>query len=349
MLPASVTLWLTFVSCQYELKNLIRYGIGMDLGIENEALAFAVPYVLGFIGAMYALLGIFTITKWKQSQETIRNLWKRTLVATPLLIVIFAAMHFGAFAWGLLVGIFAVGAHREYCTAIQLEDKGMRAVGMVVIVATVILGMDPEVTEMSVFAWAGPNAAGLLGLSLFLGAFATWAIPIIQDRSENVTSEVGRALIGFVLIWFFIHGVYLMHLGEEVAVGAAIFAVLNVAINDSMALVFGRIFGKNKFRPVLSPKKTWEGVFGGLFSATLVGYLAQPLLPQFTSIETAGIAVVLAIIGTMGDLMLSALKRDLELKDWSQMLPGHGGILDRVDSFILVAPAIYWMMLMLGA
>ena len=317
MLPASVTLWWTFVSCQYELKNLIRYGIGMDLGIENEALAFAIPYVLGFIGTMYALLGIFTITKWKQSQETIRNLWKRTLVATPLLIVIFAAMHFGAFAWGLLVGIFAVGAHREYCTAIQLEDKGMRAVG-------------------------------LRGLSLFLGAFATWAIPIIQDRSENVTSEVGRALIGFVLIWFFIHGVYLMHLGEEVAVGAAIFAVLNVAINDSMALVFGRIFGKNKFRPVLSPKKTWEGVFGGLLSATLVGYLAQPLLPQFTSIETAGIAVVLAIIGTMGDLMLSALKRDLELKDWSQMLPGHGGILDRVDSFILVAPAIYWMMLMLG-
>ena len=78
MLPASVTLWWTFASCQYELKNLIRYGIGMDLGIENEALAFAIPYVLGFIGTMYALLGIFTIIKWKQSQETIRNLWKRT-------------------------------------------------------------------------------------------------------------------------------------------------------------------------------------------------------------------------------------------------------------------------------
>jgi phosphatidate cytidylyltransferase len=71
-------------------------------------------------------------------------------------------------------------------------------------------------------------------------------------------------------------------------------------------------------------------------------------LPHLTAVETAGIAVVLAIIGTMGDLMLSALKRDLNLKDWSQMLPGHGGILDRVDSFILVAPATYWMMLMLG-
>ena len=261
--PVSVTLWWTFVSCQYELKNLIRYGIGMDLGIENEALAFAIPYVLGFIGTMYALLGIFTITKWKQSQETIRNLWKRTLVATPLLIVIFAAMHLvhlhGAYFRNLrrwcpsrILHGHPAGGQRN-ASGWNGRDCGHRH-----------LGMDPELTEMSVFAWAGPNAAGLLGLSLFLGAFATWAIPIIQDRSENVTSEVGRALIGFVLIWFFIHGVYLMHLGEEV-VGAAIFAVLNVAINDSMALVFGRIFGKNKFRPVLSPKKTWEGVFGGLY------------------------------------------------------------------------------------
>ena len=319
----------------------------MDLGIENEALAFAVPYILGFIGAMYALLGVYTAIKWKQSQEAIQNLWKRTLVATPLLLAIFTAMHFGTVTWGFLVGIFAIGAHREYCSAIELEDRGMRMVGLIVIIATLILAMNPNLTEMDAFTWVGPNAAGLLGLSLFLGAFGTWSIPIIQDRSENVTSEVGRALIGFILIWFFIHGVFLMHLGE-VAVGVSIFAILNVAINDSMALVFGRMFGNNKFRPVLSPKKTWEGVFGGIFSAAVVGYLAQPLLPQLSAVETAGIAVLLAVIGTMGDLMLSALKRDLELKDWSQMLPGHGGILDRVDSFILVAPATYWMMLILG-
>ena len=82
--------------------------------------------------------------------------------------------------------------------------------------------------------------------------------------------------------------------------------------------------------------------------AGIAGYIAQPLLGSFTAIETAGLAVLLAMIGTMGDLMLSSLKRDLELKDWSQMLPGHGGILDRVDSFILVAPALYWILLLLG-
>ena len=317
----------------------------MDIGIETEAVALAVPYVLGFMGFMYGLLLVFAILRWNQSQDAIRNLWTRSLVATPLLFFLFASLEFGVATWGLLVGIFALAAHREYCSAIQLNDKGMQMVGMVVLLALIMLAMNPNLSEIEALSWAGPQGAGLLGIALFLGAFGTWAVPIVQDRSENVTSDVGRALIGFLLIWFFIHGIFLMHLGP-IGVGACIFAIVNVSITDSFALIFGRIFGRNKFRPVLSPKKTWEGVFGGVMMAGIAGYVAQPLLDPLTAVETAGLAVMMAIIGTMGDLMLSALKRDLELKDWSQMLPGHGGILDRVDSFILVAPALYWTCLL---
>ena len=319
----------------------------MDIGIETEAVALAAPYVLGFMGFMYGLLLVFAILRWNQSQDAIRNLWTRSLVATPLLFFLFTSLEFGVATWGLLVGVFALAAHREYCTAIQLKDKGMQMVGMVVLLALIMLAMNPNLSEIEALSWAGPQGAGLLGIALFLGAFGTWAVPIVQDRSENVTSDVGRALIGFLLIWFFIHGIFLMHLGP-IGVGACIFAIVNVSITDSFALIFGRIFGKHKFRPVLSPKKTWEGVFGGVMMAGIAGYVAQPLLDPLTAVETAGLAVMMAIIGTMGDLMLSALKRDLELKDWSQMLPGHGGILDRVDSFILVAPALYWTLVLLG-
>ena len=319
----------------------------MDIGIETEAVALAAPYVLGFMGFMYGLLLVFAILRWNQSQDAIRNLWTRSLVATPLLFFLFASLEFGVATWGLLVGVFALAAHREYCTAIQLNDKGMQMVGMVVLLALIMLAMNPNLSEIEALSWAGPQGAGLLGIALFLGAFGTWAVPIVQDRSENVTSDVGRALIGFLLIWFFIHGIFLMHLGP-IGVGACIFAIVNVSITDSFALIFGRIFGKHKFRPVLSPKKTWEGVFGGVMMAGIAGYVAQPLLDPLTAVETAGLAIMMAIIGTMGDLMLSALKRDLELKDWSQMLPGHGGILDRVDSFILVAPALYWTLVLLG-
>lgn len=319
----------------------------MDLAIETEAVALAVPYVLGFMGFMYGLLLVFAALRWNQSQDVIRNMWTRSLVATPLLVLLFASLEFGVATWGFMVGIFAMGAHREYCSGIELKDKGMQMVGMVVLLALILLAMNPNLSDIEALSWAGPQGAGLLGLALFVGAFGTWAVPIVQDRSENVTSDVGRALIGFLLIWFFIHGIFLMHLGA-VGVGACIFAIVNVSVTDSFALIFGRIFGKHKFRPVLSPKKTWEGVFGGVMMAAIAGYIAQPLLDPLTAIQTAGLAALLAIIGTMGDLMLSALKRDLELKDWSQMLPGHGGILDRVDSFILVAPALYWILLMLG-
>ena len=319
----------------------------MDIGIETEAVALAAPYVLGFMGFMYGLLLVFAILRWNQSQDAIRNLWTRSLVATPLLFFLFTSLEFGVATWGLLVGVFALAAHREYCTAIQLKDKGMQMVGMVVLLALIMLAMNPNLSEIEALSWAGPQGAGLLGIALFLGAFGTWAVPIVQDRSENVTSDVGRALIGFLLIWFFIHGIFLMHLGP-IGVGACIFAIVNVSITDSFALIFGRIFGKHKFRPILSPKKTWEGVFGGVMMAGIAGYVAQPLLDPLTAVETAGLAIMMAIIGTMGDLMLSALKRDLELKDWSQMLPGHGGILDRVDSFILVAPALYWTLVLLG-
>ena len=319
----------------------------MDLGIESEALALAAPYILGFIGFMYALLIAFTAIRWNKSQDAIRNLWTRSLVSTPLLFLLFGSLEFGSPTWGFMVGIFALGAHREYCIAIEMEDTGLRMVSLVVLLILILIAMNPDLSEIEALAWAGPQGAGLLGASLFAGAFGIWAVPIVQDRAENVTRDVGRAFIGFLLIWFFIHGIFLMHLGA-IGVGACIFAIVNVSINDSFALIFGRIFGKHSFRPVLSPKKTWEGVFGGVLMAGVAGYVSQPLFPTLTAVETAGLGAVLAIIGTMGDLMLSALKRDLGLKDWSAMLPGHGGILDRVDSFILVAPALYWILLLLG-
>ena len=227
----------------------------MDLGIETDALALAAPYVLGFIGFMYALLIAFTAIRWNKSQDAIRNLWTRTLVSTPLLFLLFASLEFGAPTWGFMVGFFALGANREYCIAINLEDGGLRNVSLVVLLGLLLLSLPPDISEIDELSWAGPQGAGLLGASLFIGALGIWAVPLIQDRAEDVTRDVGRSLIGFILIWFFVHGTFLMHLGA-IGVGACIFAIVNVSINDSFALIFGRMFGKHPFRPVLSPKKT---------------------------------------------------------------------------------------------
>ncbi|MDP6905832.1 MAG: phosphatidate cytidylyltransferase [Candidatus Thalassarchaeaceae archaeon] len=316
----------------------------MDLGIENEALALAAPPMLAFVGVMYGILVLLSLAKWKSHSETLKNIWTRSLVATPLLFMIMASMEYGPLAWGFIIGVFALAAHREYCIAINLNEKYMQAIGAVVLMLLMVGGMTHQKTELG---WSGMGGSGWLALSLLVAIIGTWSIPIIQDRSEGTTEQFGRAIIGFILGWLFLHGTFLLHLGE-IGTGAAIFTVIVVAMTDSFALITGRIIGRHKFRPILSPKKTWEGVFGGVIAAAIAGYVAQPLLPTLSSVEAAVLGAVLAIIGTMGDLSLSMLKRDLGLKDWSSALPGHGGILDRVDSFILAAPACYWILMIIG-
>jgi phosphatidate cytidylyltransferase len=98
----------------------------------------------------------------------------------------------------------------------------------------------------------------------------------------------------------------------------------------------------------LSPKKTIEGFFGGMLASGLLGWAAHSHLGKFGLIEWIGIGVLLSITGTAGDLFESMLKRQAGVKDSGNILPGHGGILDRFDSALLSAP-VYWILLYLGA
>jgi phosphatidate cytidylyltransferase len=314
----------------------------MELGIENEALAWAAPTMLGFMAFMIGLLILFTAVRYQKSKETLDNIWLRVVVAVPLLFVIFGSMEFGPMAWGALIGAFALASHREYQLGIGKADSPMRWVGSTVLVLMMVAAM-----THNRLPFAGEGQLWI-GLGLLVALIGIWLVPLVQDRAEGVMEDVGRAMIGFTLGWLFLHGGFLLHLGP-VGTGACIFAVINVAMTDTFALLTGRIFGKHPFRPTLSPKKTWEGVFGGILFAGIAGYAMQPLIPALSALETGLLGAVLAIMGTMGDLMLSAMKRDLGIKDWSATLPGHGGILDRVDSFMFVAPSLYWILFFIGA
>lgn len=118
--------------------------------------------------------------------------------------------------------------------------------------------------------------------------------------------------------------------------------------SDTCAYVVGMAFGKHRMTPLLSPKKTIEGAVGGVLGAMLLGavFAAVPLTkfldipnPVFVSAIACGIA---ALISMIGDLTASGIKRDYEIKDYGSLIPGHGGVLDRFDSVIFTAPAIYF-------
>ncbi|MBR4768250.1 MAG: phosphatidate cytidylyltransferase [Lachnospiraceae bacterium] len=116
---------------------------------------------------------------------------------------------------------------------------------------------------------------------------------------------------------------------------------------DLFAFIFGTLFGKHKMAPVLSPKKTWEGAIGGLIGAALLGGVYGGIMAEhFTMIEnpillSAVFTGVSGAVSIFGDLTASAFKRNHNVKDYSKLIPGHGGVMDRFDSVIFVAPAVF--------
>ena len=118
------------------------------------------------------------------------------------------------------------------------------------------------------------------------------------------------------------------------------FLVIVVQGGDVLQYVWGKLFGKHKLAPELSPSKTWEGLVGGVASATALGgtlYWATPFKPW----QAASISLVICLMGFFGGLVMSAMKRDRGVKDWGSMIEGHGGMLDRMDSVIFAAPIYF--------
>lgn len=120
--------------------------------------------------------------------------------------------------------------------------------------------------------------------------------------------------------------------------------LLPIYLNDTLAYVFGRLFGKTPLIPSVSPKKTREGFIGGMIGAAIVMLTILYFVNEFTkanAIAIVGISVLASILSTLGDLFESKLKRSINIKDSGNILPGHGGILDRIDAMLFVAPVLY--------
>lgn len=133
-------------------------------------------------------------------------------------------------------------------------------------------------------------------------------------------------------------------------VAYVLFVVLLVALNDIGAYFVGRMFGKRKLAPIVSPKKTVEGFFGGL----IVVAVAASILATFPAWESIGLAKglvtagVVGVVVPLGDLCQSMVKRSIGVKDMGSVLPGHGGMLDRIDGFLFAVPAIYFLLRAFG-
>lgn len=116
--------------------------------------------------------------------------------------------------------------------------------------------------------------------------------------------------------------------------------VIVVQGSDVLQYVWGKLVGRRRLAPVLSPAKTVEGLLGGLASATLLGAALHSVTP-FTPVQAAAVALAVCGVGACGGLVMSAVKRDRGVKDWGTMIEGHGGMLDRLDSLVFAGPVFY--------
>ena len=124
-----------------------------------------------------------------------------------------------------------------------------------------------------------------------------------------------------------------------------LFLLIIPTFNDIFAYVIGSKFGKSKMCKSISPNKTWEGSIGGLVLGTIGGVVLYRLLLGKITFKIILITIILSIVGQMGDLVMSRIKRENGIKDFSNLLPGHGGILDRLDSSIFVFLAYMFMII----
>ena len=125
------------------------------------------------------------------------------------------------------------------------------------------------------------------------------------------------------------------------AVGLLFYILVLTVSNDFMQMFCGKLFGKHKIIPNVSPNKTWEGFIGGVIGTSGLSVLMGYFLTPFTIWQSAFAGAVLAVCGFFGDVTMSAIKRDLGVKDTSTLIPGHGGILDRLDSLLFTAPLFF--------
>jgi phosphatidate cytidylyltransferase len=198
------------------------------------------------------------------------------------------------------------------------------------------------------FYWASTGWYGMFIVFVPVWMFLFFpALMALRGETAGYLRAVGTLSWGLMLAVFALsHLAMLLGAGDAAnpvagGVGLLFFLVFLTQFNDVAQYVWGRSIGRHKVTPSVSPNKTWEGLIGGITTTTLLAALIGPYLTPMDMAWSALAGAVIGVAGFLGDITVSAVKRDLGVKDSGGLIPGHGGILDRVDSLTYAAPAFF--------
>jgi len=252
--------------------------------------------------------------------------WLTALVAIPLLILLI--WQGGRFFFALVVGLTAaLGLLEYYSLVLPRETVATKAAGLV-------LGFTLVVSFLS-------DVQVILAV-LILVFFGSAVISLTRfDPKTPMLEMLYKQVLGLVYIPFLLGHLILIR-GWHKGMAWMFFLMAVIIAGDTAAYYVGKTFGRHKLSPGISPGKTVEGAIGGLAGNLVLGVLFKMGFPEFGWGYWIILIIVMGVLGQVGDLFESTLKRSAQLKDSGSILPGHGGVLDRIDALLFAAPTLYY-------
>jgi len=244
--------------------------------------------------------------------------------------------------WWLFGGalLLAAGAGYEFC---RLMAKGDHQLWYPLVLAGIgLFFVDAQFPQLGVLP---------IGLAWLVMASLVWQL--FQARAATPTPDWALTMAGGLYIGGLLsHFVRLRSLPGNDGLAWLALALLVTWSSDSGAYFVGRAWGQRKLCPRLSPGKTWEGIVGGLVAGALAGLLVGWLLTlglgAVGALNGLWVGLIVSVVSPLGDLAESMMKREAHVKDSGNLIPGHGGVLDRVDSLLFVVPVVYYFAIWVG-
>ena len=267
----------------------------------------------------------------------------RAITAFFFTIVMLGSIFLGAYTFAAFYLLLSLFGLLEFYKMVNIAGvKPQRSLG-VVLAALVFLGtltFIDNISESVLYFFTLDLKYLLLIIPLSFAVF----IAELYQKNAAPFSNIAYTFVGIVYViipfcFFYALG-FIMH-SDHYSYHFPLAFLLMLWANDTGAYLFGMNFGKRKLFERHSPKKSWEGFFGGMFTSVLVAVAVSLKFTELTVFVWAGMAVLISCFGTLGDLVESMLKRSLNVKDSGTFLPGHGGLLDRFDGLLIGAPLVY--------
>ncbi len=297
-----------------------------------RAYLILVPISLGLGGLILVFLRLALHKKLGAVWDTYRS-W---LIMSPIALAVVWAGRVPTIVGVTLLAIFAF---KEFARASGLyRDWWMTGASYAGIIAVGVASLlpHPRGLEPGSGWYAFFVAVPVFAIALVL------LVPILRNRARGELQPMALAIVGFVYIgWMFGHLGFLANARN--AYGFICYIVFATELSDVAAFTFGKLFGRHPLRSKISPNKTWEGALGAVAVAMILPWVLRFSFPFFGTAQLILTGLIVGIGGQLGDLSISVIKRDIGTKDMGTMIPGHGGILDRIDSLIYVAPLFMHM------